>query len=87
MAKYEFTVVLKGEQELTEEMTNALYEAGCDDGSPGSCDGLASINFHREAESLEAAIRSAIADVHKAGYQADNVKIALDSFRPSLATP
>jgi hypothetical protein len=80
MTKYEFTVVLKGDHELTEEMADALYEAGCDDGTAGTCDGVGSIDFHREAESLEAAIRSAIANVQKAGYLVDHVVIGADAM-------
>ena len=49
------------DHELTEEMAEALYEAGCDDGTPGTCGGVGSIVFHREADSLEAAIKSASA--------------------------
>ena len=44
---------------LTDEAAKALFEAGCDDGSPGSCDGVVSVDFHRDAASLEEAIRSA----------------------------
>ena len=33
MTKYEFTVILKGAPELTEDMADSLYEAGCDDGT------------------------------------------------------
>ncbi len=56
----------------------ALFEAGCDDGSPGSSQGVVSIDFHREAESLEAAIRSAIADVQKAGCAVAQVTLEAD---------
>jgi hypothetical protein len=64
---YDFTVVLCRGTELTEELADALFAAGCDDGSPGSREGVVSVDFHREADSLEAAIRSAITDVQKAG--------------------
>ena len=63
MTKYEFTLILRGTLELTEELADALYEAGCDDGTPGTCNGVFSIDFHREADSLESALRSAIAHV------------------------
>ena len=78
MTKYEFTLILKGTPELTEEMADALYEAGCDDGTPSTCNGVCSIDFHREAESLEAAIRSAIAHVKSAGYEVERVEIEAD---------
>jgi hypothetical protein len=80
MTKYEFTLILKGAVELTEEMADALYDAGCDDGTPGTCNGVGSIAFHREAESLEAAIRSAIANVKSAGYEVERVLIEVDTM-------
>jgi hypothetical protein len=80
MAKYEFTLILKGEHELTEELADQLYEAGCDDGTPGTCNGILSIDFHRQADSLELAIRSAIAQLTSAGYQVDRVQIEADTM-------
>ncbi|MBW3596512.1 MAG: hypothetical protein KY475_04465 [Planctomycetes bacterium] len=75
MKKYEFTLILKGRLELTEEIADELFEAGCDDGSPGTAAGVFSIDFHRESDSLEAAINSAIANVAAAGYEVDRVEI------------
>jgi len=80
MAKYEFTLILKGTAELTEEMADALYEAGCDDGTPGTCNGVFSIDFHREADSLESALRLAIANVKSAGYDVARVEIEADAM-------
>jgi hypothetical protein len=47
MTKYEFTLILKGPLELTEDIADELFEAGCDDGTPGTCEGVFSIDFHR----------------------------------------
>jgi hypothetical protein len=80
MLLYEFTVVLSEGTDLNEDLAEALFEAGCDDGSPGSCEGIVSIDFHRQAESLEAAIRSAIADVQKAGCTVARVQIEAESL-------
>ena len=79
MRKYEFTLILKGSLELTDEIADALFEAGCDDGSPGTCNGFFSIDFHREANSLEEAIRSAIANVKSAGYDVERVEIEAEA--------
>ncbi len=51
MHKYEFSLILKGSPELTEDLCDGLFEAGCDDGTPGTCNGVFSIDFHREADS------------------------------------
>jgi hypothetical protein len=67
MRTYEFMVTLARGTEHTDELVDALYEAGCDDGSVWSSAGVVQIGFSRQADSLESAIRSAIADVQKAG--------------------
>jgi uncharacterized protein (DUF433 family) len=75
MTRYEFTVFLAGLTEITEEAADALFEAGCDDGSPASCDGAVWSTFHREASSLQDAISSAVADTQKAGYRVERVEV------------
>jgi hypothetical protein len=80
MTKYEFTLILKGAWELTEEIADKLFDAGCDDGTPGTCNGVFSIDFHREAHSLESALRSAIAQVKSAGYEVERVEINADAM-------
>lgn len=67
MVTYEFCLILGHELHI-EEIADALYAAGCDDGTPYSSEGVAAIGFSREANSLEEAIRSALADVNKAGF-------------------
>lgn len=80
MTKYEFTLILSGTLELTEEIADTLFEAGCDDATPGTCKGVFSIDFHREANSLEEAIRSAIANVKSAGYEVERVEIEAEAM-------
>jgi hypothetical protein len=53
MTTYHFTVVLAGLREISDELADALFEAGCDDGLAGSSNGVASVIFDRQAESLE----------------------------------
>jgi hypothetical protein len=73
--KYDFTAVLKDSPELTEQLADDLFAAGCDDGSPNMCCGVTSIVFHREASSLEDAIRSAVANVNSAGCIVERIEI------------
>lgn len=75
MSKYEFSLVLKGPLQLSEELADTLFANGCDDGTPGTCNGVFTIDFHREANSLEAAINSAIANVRDAGQEVEQVQI------------
>ena len=85
MKHYDFTLVLAPGTELTDELVEALYESGCDDGSPGSRAGVVSVTLHREDESLEQAIRSGIADVQKAGCHVARVEIEPKDLAASSA--
>lgn len=75
MKLYRFEVTLADCQEISDDLAEALVVAGCDDGTPATSAGTARLGFSREAESLEAAIRLAIADVQKAGCRASSVRI------------
>jgi hypothetical protein len=80
MHKYDFTLILTESLELTDDLADALFAAGCDDGTPGTCNGVFSIDFHREALSLEEAMRSAIEDVRAAGYEVARVEIEAEAI-------
>jgi hypothetical protein len=64
MPTYEFTLVLA--DEITTDTADAIY-AICDDATSSRSNGVEYVAFDRQAESLESAIRSAVADVQKAG--------------------
>jgi len=68
MREYEFAIILATPEE-SEEDANALYEAGCADGSISTSGGVTRIDSHRKAPSLEEAIRSAIGNVQAAGFE------------------
>jgi hypothetical protein len=72
---YRFTVVLSGATEVTEGIADALYEAGCDDAGVGSCDGVLTVDFDRDAESLGDAIGSAVKDVTRAGFAVARIDV------------
>jgi hypothetical protein len=65
---------------LTGEVADDLFEAGCDDGTFFTRTGKVFVGFAREADSLEAAVRSAIADVQKAGCQVTRVDVEPPPF-------
>ncbi|MBA3312239.1 MAG: hypothetical protein M3552_10885 [Planctomycetota bacterium] len=65
--EYDFELVMDGRHELTDALADALFEAGCDDGTPATVDGVLRIGFTREAESFEAAVLSAVRDAESAG--------------------
>jgi len=79
MKTYEFDVILKEVSEVTDDQADALFAAGCDDGTPTCCNGLAWIHFDRAAASLEEAIRTAIAQVQSAGFCVAKVELDASS--------
>ena len=69
-----FTLVVVNEHELTTELEDALFEAGCDDGMLFSKNQVVYIEFDRDADSLEEAVVSAINNVESAGFQVARVE-------------
>lgn len=63
MNKYSFTITYTGDEEFTDKIGNALYEAGCDDASLHASGGSTYATFDREADTLDEAVRSAIRQI------------------------
>ena len=79
MKTYEFDVVLKEVTELTDDQADKLFAAGCDDGTPAGCDGVAWIHLDRQAASLEEAIATAVVQVQAAGLLVSKVELDVDA--------
>lgn len=62
MDEYQFTLVIEGDLEV-EAVVDALFEAGCDDATLGSVDGVGYADFVRAGNSFGEAVRSAIRQV------------------------
>ncbi len=80
MKTYWFHVYLAGVDEMTDDIAEALFEAGCEDGLPSSSEGVAEVYFAREADSLETAIFSALAEIERAGFDFSKVEIDPESL-------
>jgi hypothetical protein len=72
MKEHEFTLILTTDP--SEEEADRLY-GFCNDGTLSTIAGVPQIHFHREASSLEDAIRSAIGDVRAAGFDVERIEI------------
>ncbi|CAN5605728.1 hypothetical protein BH23PLA1_BH23PLA1_42340 [soil metagenome] len=72
---YEFSLIFSGPSELTEEMENSIYEAGCSDTLLGIQNGEIFLDFHREAPSFQVALISAIMDVERAGIGLELIRV------------
>ena len=74
-ALYQFTLILAGIKDLTPDVTDALYKAGFDDALVAMAAGVPYIDVnHRQAESLDKAVREAIREVEKAGFRVVRVE-------------
>ncbi len=83
--EHEFTLVLDGIPDLTPEVMNALFEAGCDDATVSRQNGRLVIDFDRAGVSMREAIVSAINDIRKAGIGARVVRVEETSPKPGSA--
>ena len=83
--QFDFTVVPPPETDMSEELAEALFEAGCDDCTPVVSNGVPLICFHREAANMHEAIRSAVADVQRAGCKVSRVLIEADGIAGMMA--
>ena len=83
MTNYRFSVIVPTPQmthDETLDATDALGNVGCTDASiRGHADGL-ELLFERAADSLQAAISSAIADVERAGYRVSKVELEREAI-------
>lgn len=73
--EYDFALIVAGISELTDDVLDALFEAGCDDATPSIHYGLLYMEFSRSAVSLQEAIITAIRDVLKAGVDARVLRV------------
>jgi hypothetical protein len=72
MKEYELTLVLTADP--TDDDADRMY-GQFDDGTITTIAGVPQIHFHREAASLEEAIRSAIGDVSALGFDVARVEM------------
>lgn len=77
MKAHEFTLVLTADP--NEDQADKLY-ATFKDGTISTIAGMPQIHFHREALSLEVAIRSAIDDVRSSGFDVERVEMEPNSL-------
>src|SRR5208283_434543 len=75
--EHDFALVLSGITELTPEVQDALFEAGCDDATISVRAGRVYLTFSRNSRSLKDAILTAIQDVKSARIGADVLGVAL----------
>lgn len=78
VSTFHFSVILEGLDDISDELANRLFEAGCDDTLLRCCDGVVYLEFDRDAESLAAAIGSAVRDISAAGCSPAKISFGRD---------
>ena len=73
--EFDFALILSGPTDITSEVADGLFQAGCDDATLSLQFRVLYLEFSRSADSLKEAILSAIQDVRKAGIGADVVRV------------
>jgi hypothetical protein len=68
--EHDFTLLIGGVDDLTQEVEDALFEAGCDDATICCRSRRIFLSFDRQGESFRAAVISASLDVEGAGLGA-----------------
>jgi len=66
MTTFRFTLAVEGADVLTDEAQHALFDAGCDDATFGTSNGVQTAEFDREAADFAEAVASAIKAVESA---------------------
>jgi len=83
MPEYRFSIIVPTPQMTHEEAldaTDTLADAGCTDASiRGHVDGM-ELLFDRAADSLQAAITSAIVDVERSGYRVSKIELEREAI-------
>ena len=82
---FDFTVVPVPETDVSEDLAETLYAAGCDDCTPIVSNGVPLICFHRDVVNMHKAIRSAVAGVQRAGCKVSRVQIEADAIAGMIA--
>ena len=87
MTRFDFTAVLAppATAERSEQIADALYGGRCDDTSVHGSGPTVFVTFHREAETFEQALRSAVADLRAENLEVDRIEIDRDDLAPLLA--
>ena len=65
MPVHRFTLIVDGPDLQDGAVIDALFEAGCDDALVGRAEGIQYVEFDREADRLDEAVLSAVADVER----------------------
>ena len=67
MTTHTFTLIVDGPDLQPDELVDDVFEAGRDDALIGRADGIQFVDFDREADTLQDAVLSAVAELESIG--------------------
>lgn len=67
MTTHTFTLIIDGPDLQADELVDEVFEAGCDDALVGRADGIQFADFDRNADTLQDAVLSAVAELESIG--------------------
>ena len=63
MTTHTFTLIVDGPDLQADALVDQVFEAGCHDALVGRADGIQFVDFDREADTLQAAVQTAVAEL------------------------
>jgi len=81
MRTFIFTCTIADLTDFDLDLADAIHAAGADDCSVGSRDSVVTVDFDREAETLDQAVRTAIDDLEKVGLRVSDVRLDVQSLK------
>ena len=63
MTSHTFTLIVDGPDLQADALVDEVFEAGCHDALVGRADGIQFVDFDREADTLQAAVQTAVAEL------------------------
>lgn len=74
MRAFKFTIIASGLDPFADDFEDRFFEAGCDDATISFQKGLILLDFTRDAESFDDAVRSAVSCIEAAGARVVRVE-------------
>ncbi|WP_419915880.1 hypothetical protein [Candidatus Poriferisodalis sp.] len=85
MNTHTFTLIVDGPDLQAGELADDVFEAGCDDALLGRADGLQFADFDREADTLQDAVLTAVAELES--IEGVTVVRLADEYTPAAINP
>ncbi len=76
MKCWSFDIIIADLNGWSDDLLNAVFDAGLDDSTPYTVEGVTGLTVGREAETLTDAITSAVQQIRTAGLKVERVQLS-----------